>query len=393
MQFKDIIGQRPLINQLTEIIDSGRVSHAQLFRGNNGYGTLALAIAYAQYLACSDRQHFAAGDLRADSCGHCPSCLKFAQLAHPDLHLVFPSANKEKADSDASNVYNHYPEFVKYLGECHYYPTMGEWMSSIGADAKKGSINVKDAGEMIRLLTLKSYEGGYKFFVIWMAEMMIEDSNGAAQRLLKAIEEPPEGTLILLTAENTERIPATILSRVQTIPVHPIDARSLHLGLKQYCNADDSDIERAVEAAEGNYITAAEHLSQNAETAERRRRFQTYFVEWMRLLARLNMKPLAAWVESVCSLGREQQRQFLIYAQEALRACYLRTAAGYNVPGGIDFGDERFNAAFPAMITPHNIEAFDKAFDDAIYAIDRNAYGKITFMQLSFTVSSLLRKK
>ncbi|MBQ9474026.1 MAG: DNA polymerase III subunit delta [Bacteroidales bacterium] len=389
MQFKDIIGQRFLINQLTEIIDSGRVSHAQLFLGKNGYGSLALAIAYAQYLSCSNRQHYAEGDLRADSCGECPNCRKFAELAHPDLHLYFPTANVgNSADKVTSNTF--YPDFVKYLAECRHYPTPEGWMSYIGAEAKKGSINVNDAAEFIRLLSLKPYEAGYKMFVIWMAEFMKEDANGAAQRLLKAIEEPPENTLILLVAESGERIPATILSRVQAIRVGRIDPLSLGNALRQCCGqASDSDIERAVDASEGSYTAAVESLFSN----ETQRQCQGLFVEWMRMLARLNMKQLAAWVETVCELGREQQRQFLLYAQDALRACYLRSAAGYTVPGGLDFGDERFTAAFPAMVTTRNIEAFDKAFSDAIYAIDRNAYGKITFMQLSFTVSSLLRKR
>ncbi|MBP5536584.1 MAG: DNA polymerase III subunit [Bacteroidales bacterium] len=390
MQFKDIIGQRVLINHLTEIIDSGRIGHAQLFHGANGYGTLPLAIAYAQYLNCSNRQHYESGDLRADSCGECPSCKKYQALAHPDLHLFFPTATNDRVKKEPTSA-QFVADFVEYLASCRQYATLEGWMASIGAEDKKGYISVPDANEFIRQTSLKAYEASHKVFIIWMAEMMRADAGGAAQKMLKVLEEPSDNTVIILVAENISYMPLTILSRTQSVHVGPIEGDALLRAMEpQIAASGDEGKARALVAdAQGDYLRATANL----ERSERTQQFAGLFVDWMRQLFKLNIKTLSAWVDQVSAMGREQQRRFLMYAQESIRACYLSNAAGYSIVSELDFGDEKFNKAFPTMITQRNVEAIDKVFSDTIYAIDRNAYHKIAFMSLSFSISSLLRKR
>ena len=352
MQFKDIEGQRVLINHLTEIIDSGRVSHAQMFLGPNASGSLALALAYAQYLNCTNRRHYAEGaELRADSCGECPNCRKYRELVHPDLHLVFPSVTTPTASSTGVSAELFQEEFRGFLGQYRQCGTEDQWYEWLNAANKQGMIRERDAANIVKTLSLKSYEGGYKVLVIWMAERM---NLSAANELLKTLEEPTEKTLILLVAESRDRMLSTILSRVQTVVVPDIAS---------------------------------------GFGAEKRAAFATMFVSWMRLLFKLNMQSLSNWVDQTHALGREQQKQFLQYAQEAVRACFLKTAAGITLPGELDFGDEKFDSSFPAMVTTRNVEKMNQTLTDAIYAIERNAYAKITFMQLSFTMSKLIKNR
>ena len=351
MRFKDIEGQRVLINHLTEIIDSGRVSHAQMFLGPTSSGSLALAIAYAQYLNCENRQHYGEGsELRADSCGRCPNCRKYEELMHTDLHFVFPSTTTTTVTSKPS-AEDFQAEFRDFLNEHHQYGKEDEWYTQLGVDNKQGIIREKDADNIVKTLALKAYEGGYKVVVMWMAERM---NRECANKLLKTLEEPTDRTLLLLVAESRDRMLSTIISRVQQVVVPD-------MGM--------------------------------ALSEERRVEYARLFVSWMRLLFKLDMKTLSEWVDQTATIGRESQKRFLQYVQESLRACFLKSVAGIALPGELEFGDEKFDTFFPTMITVNNIEQMNQAITDAMYAIERNANAKITFMQLSFTMSKLIKKR
>lgn len=352
MQFKDIEGQHVLINHLTEIIDSGRVSHAQMFLGPTASGSLALAIAYAQYLNCSNRQHYPEGSpLRADSCGECPNCRKYRQLIHSDLHLVFPNSATTTVKGNEVCAESFQEKFREFLNKFNQCGTEDQWYELLDIANKQGLIRERDAANIVKTLSLKSYEGGYKVLIIWLAERM---NTPAANELLKTLEEPSEGTLILLVCENRDKMLSTIISRVQTVVVPSIAS---------------------------------------GFSAEKKAAFGKMFVSWMRLLFKLNMRTLSAWVDQIHTLGREQQKQFLQYSQEAIRACFLKTVAGIALPGELEFGDEKFDTSFPAMITTRNVEKMNDAITDTIYAIERNAYAKISFMQLSFTMSKLIKNR
>ncbi|MBO4599592.1 MAG: hypothetical protein J5641_02520, partial [Bacteroidales bacterium] len=314
-------------------------------------GSLALAIAYAQYLNCENRQHYGEGsELRADSCGQCPNCRKYEQLMHSDLHFVFPSATTTTVTSRPCSE-DFQEEFRDFLTECRQVGTEDEWYARLGIENKQGMIRELDADNIVKTLALKPYEGGYKVVVMWMAERM---HQVAANKLLKTLEEPTEKTLLLLVAESRDRMLSTIISRVQQVVVP-----DMGMGLSE----------------------------------ERRAEFAGMFVSWMRLLFKLDMQTLAAWVDQTAGIGRESQKRFLQYAQEALRACFLKTAAGITLAGELEFGDEKFDTFFPTMITVNNIEQMNQAMTDTMYAIERNANAKISFMQLSFTMSKLIKKR
>ena len=350
MQFKDIVGQRDTINQLTEIIDSGRVSHAQMVLGETRQGALQLALAYMQYLVCEHRQQPAEEGLRADSCGECPSCRKMSQLVHPDLHLFFPNATTTRVKDHPSSA-EFGAEFRQFIIEGKARLGLEEWYEYCGMENKQGIIREEDAAAMVQSLSMKSYEGGWKMVLVWMPEKM---NSRAANELLKTLEEPSEKTLIMLVCEHEEQLLTTIRSRVQLISL-------------EQAAADDSAERRQAEA------------------------FAPMVVSWLRLLFKLKMKPLSDQVDEMAKLTREQQKQLLGYALDLMRRCFLHTAAG--LPVSLGSGDDRFDQMFPQMVTVNNIALIEEAIDQALFAIERNAYGRLALMQLSFNMSKALKKR
>ena len=91
MKFSQIPGQAGIKTKLIRSVREERVSHAQLFAGPEGCGSMALALAYASFVSCENRT----GD---DSCGICKSCVKYEKMIHPDLHFVFPVIKGKKAN-------------------------------------------------------------------------------------------------------------------------------------------------------------------------------------------------------------------------------------------------------------------------------------------------------
>jgi DNA polymerase-3 subunit delta' len=346
MQFKDVVGQRDTINRLTAVIDSGRVSHAQHIVGDERDGSLQLAWAYLQYLCCEHRQHYDDGDLRADSCGECPNCKKISQLMHPDLHFIFPNPPN---GSNSVSAEDYMREFRDFMLSTQALGTLNDFNETLSGDVKTSMIRETDAANIVKVLNMKPYEGGWRMVVVWNAHRM---NASAANELLKTLEEPLPQTIILLVDNDDKRLLPTIESRVQTIKVKGE-------GLKF-------------------------KVEENAE-------FAGMLVGWLRMLFKLKMKELSMQVDKMATLNREQLKLFLQYAMKVMRDCFLNTAAGMECHLGS--GDEKFDSQFPKMITTNNIELIQSAIDDAIFAIERNAYAKIVMMELSFRISKALKKR
>ena len=210
MFFRDIIGQDAITALLRSAVAEGRIPHAQLICGGAGVGKLAIAVAYARYLCCTHRN----GE---DACGECPSCKKFDKLVHPDLHFAFPIYKKDSQKTPHSDDF--IDKWRQAVAE-NPYMTLNLWMDYIGAENQQGLIYASQSEEIIRKLTLKSSEGGYKVMIIWMAEKMNPECSN---KLLKMIEEPPAQTVFLLVAENPDLLLPTIQSRVQRLTLRPIE--------------------------------------------------------------------------------------------------------------------------------------------------------------------------
>lgn len=345
MQFKDIVGQRDTINRLTSIIDSGRVSHAQIILGDERDGSLQMAWAYMQYLCCEHRVHYEQGDLRADSCGECPSCKKIASLMHPDLHFIFPNPPN---GSDSVSANDYLKDFFDFMLSTKGLGTLNDFNASLSGDVKTSIIRERDAANLVEILGMKPYEGGWRMVVVWKPSRMKRE---AANELLKTLEEPLPQTLIMLVDDSDEHLLPTIKSRVQSIRLR----------------------------------------ASNRNGAEENEEFAGLLVGWLRMLFKLKMKELSGQVDKMAALNREQLKQFLQYALKVMRDCFLCSAAG--VECHLGSGDEKFDSQFPKMITVNNIELIEEALNDALFAIERNAYAKIAMMELSFRMSKALKKR
>jgi DNA polymerase-3 subunit delta' len=247
MNFSRIPGQKETISRLIRSVREERVSHAQLFTGPEGCGSLALALAYAQYISCENRT-----DL--DSCGICKSCVKYEKMIHPDLHFVFPvTKNKKESDPVSDSYIEEWREFVKKTP----FFTLTKWLDSIEVGNAQGMIFSSEAGEIIKKLSLKTFESDFKIMIIWLPEKM---HTSAANKLLKMIEEPPEKTLFLLVSDEPDKVIPTILSRCQLIRIPRFGTEEVKKYLAAGFNAVENKAAEIAKISNGNIIRAVELL-------------------------------------------------------------------------------------------------------------------------------------
>ena len=372
MLFKEVIGHKELKASLIQSVSDGRISHAQLFLGSEGSGNLALALAYIQYIYCENKGE-------EDSCGVCPSCRKIQHLSHPDLHFSFPVI---KAGKEGETADEFITEFRKAIIDNPYINLLN-WYEYLGNQNKQGIISVKESNHIIKKLSLKSFEGGFKSYLIWMPENL---NSAAANKLLKTIEEPPEKTIIILVANDSEQIIPTILSRTQLVKLARLSNAEIAEGLIEAFETEKQLAENLAAMSEGNYFQAR-NLALNA--GENNENF-IYFRNWMRLCFKKDIKGVSNWVDDMAKIGRAQQKDFLKFALHLLRQCALNN---YNVEGLITIkGDERvFMQNFAPYINHLNFEDYITLFSEAQFHIDRNANAKILFTDLSYQLLVLLK--
>ena len=376
MLFKEIIGQQEVKEKLLRLVRDDRTPHAMTLFGPEGTGKLSLAVAMAQYLACNNRQE-------DDSCGACPSCIKFGKLVHPDLHFVVPVM--KTGSMSAPPVSDDYAEAWREALLADFYLTESQWYESLGAENKQGIINVKESETIIRKLGFKPYESDYRMVVIWLPEKM---NQPAANKLLKLIEEPPEKTLILMVSEHTDRILPTILSRTQLLHVPPISEADIRDGLMQKEQADPQLIEDAVLRANGNINTAFQTLHQDEIEAQ----YFEFFTELMRLCYARDIIQINGWVERVAGLGRERQKQLIDYSLRLLRENFMLHMKHERL-NYMSVKESEFSRRFSPFIHDGNVHALAEAFTLAGNHIEANGNPRIILMDMSIGVIKLLMQK
>ncbi len=373
MQFNKVIGQQAIKKRLTEAVSQNRVSHALLFSGPEGVGKLAMAIAYAQYINCTNRTD-------SDSCGVCSSCKKMNKLIHPDLHFVFPVVKTPKLKEPVSD--NYIGEWRKKVLDNPYFNLNG-WYSSIDVANAQGKIFVHESSEIIRKLNLKTFESEYKVMVIWMAERM---NMQCANKLLKMIEEPPPKTLMVLVTEAEEQILPTIRSRTQLIKFTGIDNESLATALSTMPESVGKNIQGLVHQAKGNFITALDMLSPDEEKIF----CFEQFTALMRLCYKRDWPQLFDWVESLAAIGRERQKTFLLYCMKMVRENFVKNL---NRPDIVYLNEKEkaFSDKFSPFINERNVFLFSEEFEKAFRDISQNGYGRLVFLDLSLKISKFIK--
>ncbi|MCF6341433.1 MAG: DNA polymerase III subunit delta [Bacteroidales bacterium] len=375
MQFKSIIGQEEVKTRLLTGIRENRVAHTQLFLGPEGSGSLALAIAFGQYINCTNRTE-------TDSCGTCPSCVKFQKLIHPDLYFYFPTTTTDavKKDPRSSILLS---EWRRYLLKNDTYVTQSGWYEYLKVGNKQGYIRKDDANELIGKIALKPFEGEYKVVIFWMTERMNE---AASNKLLKTFEEPPDKTLIFLVAERYELLLATVRSRAQIVKIPPLKDREIAAELMRQKGIGENKADQMATLATGNWNQAVNLLEHAEDSQANFIRFR----QWLRLCFRpKNYVELNKFNGELGRMGREKQKRFLQYGLEVVHSSILLNQGNEKMLK--KNGEELdFSIKFAPLVNTANQLEIYHLFNEAIYHIERNAHGGILFSDLSFKLHDLL---
>jgi DNA polymerase-3 subunit delta' len=371
MQFKEIIGQERIKEQLIQTVLENRVSHAQLFLSCDGSGALPLAIAYAQYINCLNRTE-------TDSCGTCSACRKYGRYIHPDLHFSYPFfASKDvKIAVDVLDVW-------RSMMLADPYTDLNIWRSKLNAENKQANINIAECHDIIKKLSYKAFEGETKVLIMWLPEFLDKEGNA----LLKIIEEPPANTLFLLVAHNQEQILSTLLSRTQIVKIPKLDDATIE---KYLMEKHGLSAELALDysfLADGNLIEAKlmmEHaVNDHAEL----------FAEWLRMGFRGNVIGMISFVEQIAGWGRENQKNFLKYGISFLRECSLLLSGAEVL---VKLPARTLDTAKKLSANVLDLNMADAIIDElekAHYHIERNANPKILFLDVSLQLVKMIKFK
>ena len=378
MRFCDIKGHTELKRRLAAGVDGGRISHAQLFVGAAGSGTLALAVAYTQYLHCTNRQN-------GDSCGECPSCRQIEKLAHPDFHLVFPVNKQGKKPTNGLVANDFIEEFRALFERTGGYFSPQQWYDSLDlGKTLKGAIAVREAEEMIRKLSFKSFASKYKTMLIWLPETMNER---AANMILKILEEPWEDTIFILVAEQPDKILGTILSRTQEVTVPRLSNEDLMAEIRKHGVTDEVEMRNMARLACGDLLLLRQMLSGDED--EIRNENFNLFRTMMRHCYLNKHLELLAWADDVAALSRERQMGLMTDFARLLREAYI-THAGV-IEASYLWGEEaEFCQKFSPYIGSENIEPIIELLEQAVRRLRQNGDPRIVLSWFALSTSKYI---
>ena len=402
MQFNSITGQKDTKEQLVQMIQHNRLSHALLFLGKEGSGALQLAQAFAQYIVCEKVNGRQTTDNRPqepslfgdpeplttnnkpqtlnDSCGECAACKKATALIHPDIHFSYPVITKKPGEKPIS------ADFIKEWREFivqNPYGNVYDWLQFIGAENKQGNITATECNDINRTMSLKSFESEYKILIMWMPEFLGKEGN----KLLKLIEEPPPNTLFVFVAENEDLILPTILSRTQLVKIPLLSNMEVEAALELN---EDISVEKAGQIAaiaEGNYREALQ-LLQHAEDD-----WQAMLRDWLNAVLKTGPVAQVKWIDDTAKIGREKQKQFLKYFIHLLEQAIRLRAMGTNKEQRTMNNDHDFAIRLNKICSIGQQEAIINELDKASYYIERNANAKMLFHALSIRLYHIISNK
>ncbi|HVZ97598.1 MAG TPA: hypothetical protein VG847_12025 [Chitinophagaceae bacterium] len=392
MLFKEVIGQEKIKQKLAEMVQHNRLSHALLFLGKEGSGGLPLALAFAQYIACTSAKQSSSpqqglfgenttikkNNDATDACGHCASCIKAGQLIHPDIHFSFPVIPKKAGSPPVSDDYiNEWREFIA----ANPYGNVYDWLQFLGAENKQGNITAEECNQINHKLSLKSFESEYKIMIMWMPEFLGSSGN----KLLKLIEEPPDDTIFIFVAEDESQVLPTILSRTQLIKIPACSNDEIENGLIHFADTPAGKASQIAGISDGNYREAL-RLLKDAEQD-----WEALIREWLNIIVKNNNAAQVKWIDEISQLGREKQKQLLRYfihlLSQSLRWQLVSNPESILMPENKRDFARRINKMCPAGAQ----EAMINDLNDAIFYIERNAHAKMLFHALTIRLYHIIK--
>ena len=378
MFFRDVIGHDDLKNLLRETARSGIVPHARMFCGQEGYGGFQLALAYARYLNCTGRS-------ATDSCGTCPSCVKYNEFVHPDLHFVFPMVTSTKPKKTVCDDYlPEWREFLKSRITAQAYWNIDMWLSEIKADTKQSIIYAAESDSIIRKMSFRIAEANYRVLFVWMPERM---NSACANKLLKLIEEPPANTAILMVTDSAEKVLGTIVSRSQLLQIHPIPQEDIAKTLVDRWGLQTDDAAQIAHLSGGNYIKAIEQLTVDHD--------QGFFLEQFKVIMRngwtKDVGAMKAFAEEMADMSRERQKNFLSFCQKQIRENFI-----YNLHESaltyMNREEKVFSERFSPFVNERNVFDLVEELSLAERHIHQNVNSKMVFFDLSMRIIVLIKR-
>ena len=374
MQFKDIIGHSEIKERLIKSVRDNHIAHAQLFSGMSGLGKMQMALAYAQYIHCTNRSI-------ADSCGQCNSCLKYKKFIHPDLHFVFPILNKKgKKDAFCDD---YLPEWRLFLTHNDYFD-INDWLADIGTENQQANIFTREADEIIKKLSVKSYESPYKIMIIWLPERMREE---ASNKILKILEEPFDNTFFILVSNDPESLLATIRSRTQQIVFRPIPEFDITSALINRYNVSPDMAPGIAHLSNGNMHKAIDNIN----ISEEKEYYLNLFMQMMRLAYGRKLKEMKLWSEEVAGLGRERQKTFLQYSQRMIRENFILNFRNPSL-NYMTLPELNFSQRFSLFVNGSNTEQIMETLELAEAHISQNVNSKMVFFDMALQFIMLLKQ-
>ena len=374
MFFKDIIGQTEAKQRLIKEIQEGKIPHARLFCGGQGTGKLPLAIAYARYLSCEHPGE-------TDACGNCPNCIKYNKLAHPDLHFAFPVIKQKNKDTVSDDFLTLWREMLQNTP----YFNMNIWLEQMGAENQQAQIFVKESEEIVRKLSLKPSQGGYKIMIIWLPEKMNAECSN---KLLKLLEEPPAKTIFLLISEEPDALLTTIQSRTQRFKIPGIGDNDIATTLVREYGIEEKAAVNIAHRSEGNWIKALETIHTNEES----KLFFELFVSLMRLAYQRKIREMKQWSETLAAMGRERQKHFLAYAQRMIRENFVCNFSNSSIVY-LNEEEQNFANRFAPYINERNVINIMDELSEAERHIGQNVNARMVFFDFALKMIVLLVQK
>lgn len=376
MHFSDVIGQKEVKQQLHLMIKENRLPHALLFAGPEGSGKLAMALALAQRLLCTDPTS------EDEACGHCKGCRMVQAYEHPDLHMVFP-VFKQAGESTPSTSLTYMQQWREQLKQSVYF-TRQEWLRRIGVENQQSLINVAEANRIIGELSKVSSQNGYRVVIMWEADQM---NQSTANKLLKVLEEPPQFTVFILLTSHPERLLPTILSRTQRVDFPPIAVEDMTAALQQQAGLQAEDAMTVARASGGNFIKARQQVTNDADRAQ----FFDLFVLFMRLCYMRKVKDLNEWSIQLASWGRERQKDFLEYAQKLVRENFMYN---FHLPelNYMTRQENDFAVNFARFINERNVIGIMDEISLAQRDIEQNVNARMVLFDFSIKMIVLLKQ-
>ena len=373
MRFHDIIGNERAIEQIMRMVDSGNIPHAMLLHGEPGVPKLALALATAQYIHCTNRHD-------GDSCGMCPSCLQHQSMNHADTFYSYPIT--KKGDNPVSEDFDR--EWKRFLSEGVVAEDYQRWLAIIGNENAQPIIYASESDNITRKMSLSAYTAKYKVLIMWQAHKMNKECSN---KLLKLIEEPDPDCIFLLTTDDAKAILPTIYSRTQRIELRKPSTEQIAQYLASSGEIDMREALAMAAPADGNVVQALRNLDHGSETHD----FHNQFVRLMRLAYMRDLGGIKAWSESIADYKREKAQRFLNYATRMVRENYI-----YNLHlPQLNYEtqeESQFSKNFARFINEANVERLLKLFDDAARDLRGNGNAKIILFDVGVKVTILIKK-